>query len=106
MFLIGLATHCSPAAERYFLLVLYLAMLVIIVLAMRRASATKHYAWLCVPLSLMVFSVRQNENMLNGFQIMFVATAALLLASFFAVATLTEDRHWKHKFAMALVLGA
>ena len=37
MFLIGLATHCSPAAERYFLLVLYLAMLVIIVLAMRRA---------------------------------------------------------------------
>ena len=105
MFLLALATAWSTLAEMYFIQTMFLVMLVLAILALRRSSGGKDYAWYCVPIALMAFSLRQNQNMLTGFQIAFVMTAALSLATFFCLHLMTDPRRLKLKFAFALALA-
>ena len=101
MFLLALASGWNTMAEMYFTQSLLLAMLAIVILALRRSGA-KQLAWFSIPVAAMIFSLRQYQNMLTGFQIAFVMTAALCLMSFFFLYLMTDGKGLKWKFACGL----
>ena len=73
---LGVLTRGNVLADMYFSEVLLLAILVIFLIACRRQLAGDWAIWLMVPIAFLVFSVRQFENMLWGFQIAFIMVVA------------------------------
>lgn len=105
LLLLAMATHWSIMAELYFTQLMLLGMLAIIILAIRRTNGGKHYAWFSVPVAFMIFSLRQSQNMLNGYQVVFVMAAALSLATIFCLQLMSDPNRLKLKFIGGLILA-
>jgi hypothetical protein len=100
--LLGVVTEYDNVIEMYFIEVCFLITLVVLLLAFR--DGTRPWLVLFVPVSVLIFSLRQYENMLFGFQINFAFTQtfgvlALFLLSVFA-------RRGSRKLPLAAALGS
>jgi hypothetical protein len=105
VFLLALATHWNTLAEMHVVQMLLLAMLAVVVIVMRRTNGTSQHAWFSVPVAFMMFTLRQNQNMLSGYQMVFVMTAALSLATFLCLYLMTDSSRVIWKFSCGLLLA-
>lgn len=92
MFGLGLLTRGNAVANMYFSQLLLAAILAMFVMAFRRQFTGGWAMWLMVPMAFFVFSWRQTENMLWGFQVGFVMVMAAALAAFLCLSRLNNQR--------------
>ena len=90
---LGVLTSGNVLADMYFSEVLLLAILALFLIACRRQLAGDWVIWLMVPIAFLVFSVRQLENMLWGFQIGFMMVVAAGLSVFLSLSRLRSERY-------------
>jgi len=81
--LLGVATKYNNVAEMYLIEVCFLATLGILLLAFRSDTAPR--LTLFIPVSLLVFSLMQYENMLLGYQINFAFTQMFGVLTLFLI---------------------
>ena len=93
MLVLDLLTKGNVVADMYVGEVLLAAILVIFVAAFRRHFRGGPAIWLMAPMAFLVFSLRQYENMLWGFQIGFFMVVAAALAAFFGLSALKNERY-------------
>jgi hypothetical protein len=96
--LMGVATKYNNVAEMYLIEVCFLVTLGVLLFAFR--SGTRPALFLFVPISLLVFSLRQYENMLLGYQINFAFTQMFGVLTLFLLHVLVRSKH------RAITLGA
>ena len=89
---LDLLTKGNVVADMYLGEVLLLAILAIMVAAFRRQFGGGPAIWLMAPMAFLVFSLRQYENMLWGFQIGFFMVVAAALAAFLGLSALDGRR--------------
>jgi hypothetical protein len=90
---LGLLTQGNVVADMYVIQVLLLAILTIFIVAFRQQFHSGPAIWLMVPMAFLVFSLRQYENMLWGFQIGFVMVVVAALATFLALSRIRNERY-------------
>ncbi len=93
MFGLGLLSHGNVVVNMYLIEVLLLVILAIFAVALRRQFRGGLAAWLIVPPAFLVFSLRQYENMMWGFQIGFVMVGAAALATFLCLSRIGNERY-------------
>ena len=98
--LLGIVTKYDTLAEMYLIQGCFLVTLVILFLAFR--SNAKPWPLLFVPISLLVFSFRQYENMLFGFQVNFAFTQTFGVLALFLLHILGRGRFKRLTFVAAL----
>ena len=100
-FLLGRITGYDNVAEMYLIQVCFLVTLAVLVLAFRAGTRSP---WLLffVPISFLVFSFRQYENMLFGFQINFAFTQTFGVLALFLLYVSGRGRFGKGAFVAAL----
>jgi hypothetical protein len=81
MFALGLLTRWNTVAEMYIIQFLLATVLFVFLYVFLMECRSDNRFWLMVPLAYLVFSLRQNENMLWGWQIGFVAVVAAAVLS-------------------------
>jgi hypothetical protein len=101
---LGLLTHGNVVADMYFSEVELLIVLGIFFAACRKQLPPKNAAWLMVPIAFLVFSLRQHENMIWGFQIAFIMVVATAVSTFFCLSRVGNDR-WAAAFLGAVLVG-
>lgn len=101
-------TEYDNLTEMYLILLCFLVTLVGLLLAFRSnvigGGLTARLA-LFVPVALLVFSFRQHENMLFGYQINFTFTQTFGVLTLFALYVLGRDGSRRFAFVAALVTG-
>jgi len=100
--LLGGITKYDNVAEMYLIEGCFFVTLVILLLAFRDSIATRHWLLLFVPVSLLIFSLRQHQNMLFGFQINFAFTQTFGVLSLFLLYVLGHSSLKKLAFVAAL----
>jgi len=100
--LVGSITEYDNVVEMYLILACFLATLIILLLAFR--NTTRPWLLLFVPVSFLIFSFRQYENMLFGFQINFAFTQLFGVLALFLL-YLSGHRRFK-KLAFLAALGS
>jgi hypothetical protein len=90
---LDLLTKANVMTDMYIIQFLLLAILAIFVAAFRQQFRHGPAIWLMVPMAFLVFSLRQHENMLWGFQIGFVLVAASAAFVFFVLSRIRNGRH-------------
>jgi hypothetical protein len=100
---LGNLTKYDNVAEMYLIQVCLLATLVILLLAFR--GGTRAWLLLFVPVSLLVFSFRQYDNMLWGYQISFAFTQTFGVLAFFLLDILRRKGLKKSAFIAAVGCG-
>ena len=80
MFGLGLLTRGNAVANMYLTEFLLLAILAVFIVAVRERLTSGLAVWLMVPVAFLVFSLRQWENMLWGFQVAFAMSVAARLS--------------------------
>ena len=103
--LLGGITRYDNVAEMYLIQGCFFVTLVILFLAFRDSIATRSWLLLFVPVSLLIFSLRQHQNMLFGFQINFAFTQTFGVLSLFLLYVLGRSSLKKPAFAAALGSG-
>jgi hypothetical protein len=98
--LLGMLTKYNNVAEMYLIEICLLVTLIILLLVLR--ENTKPWLILFVPVSLLIFSFRQYENMLFGFQINFAFTQTFGVLTLFLLHVFAATRYKKVPFAAAL----
>jgi hypothetical protein len=98
--LLGNITKYDNVAEMYLIQVCFLATLVILFLAFRRSASS--WLFLFVPVSLLIFSFRQYDNMLWGYQISFAFTQTFGVLTFFLLHVLGGKGFKKSALVAAL----
>jgi hypothetical protein len=108
MFGLGLLTRWNTVAEMYATEVVLALLLTIVGGVFLRDCPAKSRLWLMLPIGFLVFSLRQNENMLWGWQFGFVLVAAEAAASLACLSWLNyPGRHaWKYFGALLFATGA
>jgi hypothetical protein len=92
MLALGVLTNGNVVADMYASEFLLLGMLGIYYAVCRSQFTRDRAIWLMVPIALLVFSLRQHDNMLWGFQVSFVLVAASAVAAFFCLSRIRDDR--------------
>ena len=92
MFGLGLLTRGNALANMYLTELLLLAILAVFIIAVRERLTSGLAVWLMVPVAFLVFSFRQWENMLWGFQVAFVMPVAAALVAFLCLARMKNER--------------
>ena len=105
MFAMGLFTDWNTRAEMFFVQVLLFANLGIILNVLFRQSAAKGKFWLAIPIAWLVFSLRQHQNLLCGFQLGFVMAATAAWAAYAILASLKDGGRWQWKFCAAILMA-
>jgi hypothetical protein len=108
MLFLGLLTKFNTLAEMYVIQGCLLASLVIIFLAFRRQFDVKAKAIWFIPIPFMVFSLKQHENMLFGFQIGLLFAYVFALETFYLVTRIPEIKENRKKrlfFILAIICG-
>ena len=100
--LLGSVTNYDNITEMYLIQVCFHVTLVILLLAFRDNDTNKPWLILFVPISLLIFSFRQYENMLFGFQINFAFTQTFSMLAFFLLHVLGHKSFKKPVFLAAL----
>ena len=90
-------------AEMYLILICFLVTLAVLLLAFRYKS--RLWLFLFVPISFLVFSFRQYENMLWGFQISFAFTQTFGVLALFLLHNAGRSRSKMFAFSVALGSG-
>lgn len=103
--LLGGITQYDNIAEMYLIQGCFFITLVILFLAFRESIATRSWLFLFVPVSLLIFSLRQHQNMLFGFQINFAFTQTFGVLSLFLLYVLGHSSLKKLTFVAALGSG-
>ena len=93
MFGLGLLTRGNAVANMYFSQLLLAAIVVIYLVVFRRQFPGGWATWLMVPVAFLVFSWRQSENMLWGFQLGFIMVMAAALAALLCLSRLNDQRY-------------
>jgi hypothetical protein len=103
----GLAklTRWNTLAEMYFDQALFLAILGMNLHVFRRVCPAGASPWLMAPIAFAVFSLRQYQNMLTGYQLAFVLTAVEVMGSFLFLFLMNEPRRRLGKFCGALLFA-
>ena len=101
--LLGIVTKYDNVAEMYLIQVCLLVTLVVLLLAFRANNKSSLGLFLFVPVSLLIFSFRQEANMLFGYQINFAFVVAFGVLTLFLLYVLGHTRFKKTAFAVALV---
>jgi hypothetical protein len=101
MLLLGSVTGYNNVAEMYFILGLFLVTLIVLLLAFKGSVNTTLLMF--VPVSFLMFSPRQFENMLWGFQIGFAIVRASAVLTFYFLWLLGSKRLHTIAFLAALV---
>ncbi|MCE5266263.1 MAG: hypothetical protein LLG00_00050 [Planctomycetaceae bacterium] len=99
---IALLTNGSIFADMYVSQGLLCLSLAILFAACRRQASLRRALWTTIPIALLLFSLRQWENMLWGFQLTFIMVVCCALLTFFCLSRLCEDR-WRLGFAAAAI---
>jgi hypothetical protein len=103
--LLGSITKYNNVAEMYLIQVCSFVTLIVLLLAFRESifgGNIGSWLFLLVPVSLLVFSFRQHENMLWGFQISFAFTQAFGVLALFLLYLFGRKRPKKFAFLAAL----
>jgi hypothetical protein len=100
LFGLGLLTRGNALANMYVTEFLLLAILAIFMLAVRERLTSGLAVWLMVPVAFLVFSLRQWENMLWGFNVAMVMPVAAAFVAFLCLARMKNERF------VALLIGA
>jgi hypothetical protein len=87
---IGMLADGNVLANMYFSQILLSLSLAVVVVACRRQATLRQALWTAVPLAFLLFSLRQWENMLWGFQVTFLM---VLLGALFAFLSLGRIRN-------------
>jgi hypothetical protein len=103
-FLLSIATRYDNVAEMYLMQACFLVTLFILLLAFR-ACVKPSRLLLFVPISLLVFSFRQYENMLWGFQISYAFAQTFAVLALFLLYILGRRRSFK-KTTFVAALGS
>jgi hypothetical protein len=90
---LGVLTKGNTVAYMYFTQVMLLTILAIFILAFRKQFTSGPAIWLMVPVAFLVFSLRQHENMLWGFQIAFAMVVASSLGVFLGLSLISNKRY-------------
>src|SRR5919112_2596287 len=101
--LLGLLTRYNNVAEMYVVVSCFLITAVVLLLAFRREIGLPLIFF--VPVALLIFSFRQYENMLFGFQINFAFTQTFGVLALFLLYVSGRKRFGKFAFVAALVSG-
>ncbi len=101
--LLGVATKYNNVAEMYLIQICLFVTLVVLLLAFRANNKTSLGLFLFFPISLLVFSFRQEANMLFGYQINFAFVVTFGVLTLFLLYVLGYARFKKSAFAAALV---
>ncbi|CAA9446864.1 MAG: hypothetical protein AVDCRST_MAG28-955 [uncultured Rubrobacteraceae bacterium] len=101
-FLLGRITGYDNVAEMYLIQVCFLVTLAVLFLAFRVGTRSSWLLLLFVPISFLVFSFRQYENMLWGFQISFAFTQTFGVLALFLLYVSGRGRFGKGAFVAAL----
>ncbi len=104
MLALGSLTRWNSVAEMYLSQVCLLSTLVVLLLAFRDSSRSRSafLPLLMIPISLMIFSLVQHENMLKGFQITFTFTQLFGVVALFLLYTTRNEGRRKVAFAGAM----
>ncbi len=100
-FLLGRITGYDNVIEMYLIQVCFLVTLAVLFLAFR-AGTNDAWLFFFVPISFLVFSFRQYENMLFGFQINFAFTQTFGMLTLFLLYAVGRGRFGKGAFVAAL----
>lgn len=100
---LGILTQYDNVAEMYVIQICLLFTLVILFLAFRANIRSSWGLFLFVPISLLVFSFRQNANMLFGYQINFAFIMAFGVLALFLLYVVGHRSFKKSAFVAALV---
>lgn len=101
MAVLALLTHYNNVAEMYFSLFVMCLTGYLLFLICRRALGTSEAAlWAFIPISLLVFSLKQSGNILWGWQIQIFMLTFFFLAAVYLIDTLSGS--WK-RFLLAVV---
>ena len=90
---LGLLTNGNTVANMYFIEVLLLAILAVFIAAFQKQFTRGPAIWLMALIAFLVFSLRQYENMLWGFQVGFVMVVAASLGAFLGLSRITIERY-------------
>jgi hypothetical protein len=98
--LLGLLTRYNNVAEMYLIVSCFLVTAAVLLLAFRREIGLPLIFF--VPVALLIFSFRQYENMLFGFQISFAFTQTFGVLALYLLSTSSRDAFRVHAFVAAL----
>jgi hypothetical protein len=99
---LGLMTSWNTVAEMYFTEVMLVIYLGVNLYALRRSLPATSSPWWLVPVAWIVFTWRQHQNMLFGFQVTFVLVTVAASAAMFILSTMSAPRQQGWKFAAAV----
>ena len=100
--LLGAVTEYDNVVEMYVIEVCFLITLAVLLLAFR--AGTRPWLVLFIPVSILIFSFRQYENMLFGFQINFAFTQTFGVLALFLLDVFA--RRGSRKLPLAAALGS
>ncbi len=105
MFGLGVLTKWNTLAEMYLIQCTFAAALGINIYAYFRQHGWQRSQWTAVPIAFLVFSLRQNQNMLEGYQFGFVSTAVEAMAAFLCLHLMQDGERLLAKFLAALAFA-
>ena len=103
MLLLGIATKYDNVAEMYVIQACLLVTLIVLLLAFRANIKSSWGLFLFVPISLLIFSFRQEANMLFGYQINFAFVVTFGVLTLFLLYVVGHRSFKKSAFVAALV---
>jgi hypothetical protein len=105
MFGLGLLTRWNTVAEMYATQVVLTLMLAIFIGMFLRDCKTRYRLWLMLPIGFLVFSLRQIENMVWGWQLAFVLVAGEAVAALACLSLLNHPAGRRLKYLGALLFA-
>jgi hypothetical protein len=105
MYYLARATNWNAVAEMWVSQSFLLCMLAMMLSAFWRECRSSCRAWLMVPVAWLMMTLRQNQNLLFGWQIGFVLIAASATAALYCLYLMNTPRLHALKFAGAVAAG-
>jgi hypothetical protein len=105
MYLLALATKWNVVAELWVTQVLLLSMLAMFLDVCRREFASPWRVWLMVPIAYLALSLRQSQNLLNGYHIALTMIVAPAVATLYCLYRMNGPRRRGLKFVSAIAMA-
>jgi hypothetical protein len=103
MLFLGMATNYNTVAEMYFIQACLLTNLIVLLLVFLCSNKFRHNVLFFLPISFLVFSIRQHENMLWGWQIGFALALTFSLLAHYLLFVSERNNFHKTGFAAAML---
>jgi hypothetical protein len=106
MFVLGLASDWNTKDEMWLVQGLLAVNLGIVLTMLLWGNRVAWRFWLAVPPAFLIFSLRQHQNLLCGFQLSFVMAATAAMATIALLASMQNGRRVWWKFAAAMLTAS